>query len=288
VIETTIPWAVVLLKFSAALAAGIVGFVGLFECVPASFDNRKTINTRALVISCALLVFGGCAAFVQLGKPASIMSVARNISSGSAVSLEFGAFVACLIVTLVSLYVTQRDSSAKKVVGIVAMVVAGAVGFTGGWSHQAMLGMSAWHSPTVSCAFLSSALVAGGFVYVSLVALSTGVSRELGTGPLHKMLRKMAVILAGLSLLSAACVVANGLMVPFGEHAVLYGVLVVVCGSLVPVGCALLAWLRPSPLWLYLGCVGALFGAFGVRATIWLATNAGLSKALESAMIILT
>ncbi|MDR1082789.1 MAG: polysulfide reductase NrfD [Coriobacteriales bacterium] len=294
--KAVIQWSVVLLKFCAVGGAGILGFVGLSEFVG---GEKKRVNTIAIVIALVLLAAAACAAFVRLGKPASIMSVARNISSGTPVSLEFLAFVACVIVAVVYLFVTMRESSTKKALGIAAMIVAVAVGFTGGYSHQAMVGMTAWHSPAVSVSFLLSALVPGGFIYLALVALF-GANNEGGSEEgddsvdssvaqtVDDSTRKMTLVLVGLSLLSTVALIANGLMVPLGSATVLYWILVSLVGGAVPLASAALLLARPLLAWIYLGAGGALVGAFALRATIWLALNAGLSKTLESAAIIIT
>jgi hypothetical protein len=307
VTETAIQWSVVLLKFFVAGGAGMLGFVGLSEFVGgraaaaasspdtpgvAAPDGRKRVNTIAIIIALALLAAGGCAAFIQLGRPASIMSVARNISSGSPVSLEFLACAACLVVGVAYLLVTIRESPAttRKVLGIIATITAVAVGFTGGYSHQAMVGMTAWHSPTVSYAFLSSALVLGGFLYLTLlVAFGRGtpgkaLSHEAST---DASVKTMTQILVGLSLLSTIALVANGLAIPLGAASVLYWTLVPLAGGAVPLACATLMLRRPSFAWACLGTAGAIVGALALRTTVWLAINAGLSKLIESVIIIL-
>jgi hypothetical protein len=326
VTETAIQWSVVLLKFCAAGGAGILGFVGLSEFVGGRSsegrqnsrqNSRKRTNTIALIVALALLVAGGCTAFIRLGKPAGIMSATRNIATGSPISLEFLAFVVCLIVAVAYLFTTLRESPANKALGIAAMIMAVAVGFTGGYSHQAMVGMTAWHSPTVSCSFLLSALVLGGFVYLLLATLgrdvnveevrevrategsaasevSAATASEVTAGtvtPPNNPTRTMTAMtgaLAVLSLLSAIALLANGLTVPLGDTTALYWVLVPLVGGIVPVACAVLAFLRPLPVWWYLGMAGAFVGAFVLRATIWLAVNAGLPKLVENLAIIVT
>jgi hypothetical protein len=298
---------VVLLKFFVAGSAGMLGFVGLSEFaggrtaaaasspdIPdaAAPDGRKRVNTIAIIIALALLAAGGCAAFIQLGRPASIMSVARNISSASPVSLEFLACAACLIVGAGYLLATARGSSAvtRKAFGIIAMATAVAVGFTGGYSHQAMVGMTAWHSPTISLSFLLSALVLGGFLYLTLLVVfgqgapGKALSREASAPALPQV---ALWVLAGLSLLSTIALVANGLAVPLDDAAALYWALAPLAGGAVPLVAAVLMLRRASLAWVCLGTAGAIAGALTLRATIWLAVNAGLSKLTESGIILL-
>jgi formate-dependent nitrite reductase membrane component NrfD len=252
----------VLFKLFAAGGAGILGFVGIAEFI----DKKGRADTSALLTALLLLVAGGVAGVFQVAQPAKIMAFVRNLSSGSPISLELMAWGLCLIVAVVYLLVKRGGGSATRVLGVIAVAVALAVGFLTGYSHATMVGMPGWHTPTIPVSFLLSSMTFGGFCYVALAKRRTD----------EALIKVLVGLLIALSILVTIAFAAHGVVVPLGADAVAYWLLVPLVGGAVPVVASVMMRLKSTPVWVYLGVVAALTGALAFRVYLWITVDSGI------------
>jgi len=260
--KSSIQWTLVIFKLLAGVGGGILGFVGLSE-----FFGRKTDNNRkVLLVSIGLLLIAGCAVLVHVGKPAGIMAVVRNLSVSSPLSWEFISFAAAILVSIVLLVPKKSNKALGKTLGIIAIIVALAVGFTTGYSHIAMVGMRSWHNPIIPACFLTSALLLGGLV---CAAISGKENPEKD----RKLFTTIIITLAVLATISY-CV--YGFTTNLGDYALIYWSATPLLGGALCVASAIMMKIKDSALWLSIAVGSALVGSVVFRALIWSIVETGL------------
>lgn len=325
-----VQWPIVLFKLLAGGGAGLLGFAGLAALLSheASRPWLARVNFAAAITSLVLVAAGGACVLLQVAKPAQIMAVVRNISSGSPISLEFLAFAVTLAAGVIFLLASRVGGGetageagggsavgvaagetgvagaaaageagevgggmAVKIAAVLAIAAALFMGFMTGYSHMAMPGTTAWHTPAIPVAFLASALLLGGFLYLLLLGLIRGRAAVGGDAAAAAaaartpsrdiaLVKIIAISLAALAALTIIAAVVYGLFAPLGDFAIAFWLLVPVIGGAGSLVAAILDWRRPASSWAMLGLVAALIGACVLRVTLWLA-NTGISPLLR-------
>jgi len=237
------------------------------------------------------------------------MAAAANISKGSPISLEFLACGLSVAVGVVYLFVERRENPvAGKVIGSAAILVALAVGYMTGYSHQAMLGTTAWHTPTIPLGFLLEALLLGGFCYLAIAPrLAPRLALRAKELPddksddklVNKLVDKcddkkdtdkvFIWVLVVLAALAAVLALVHIFMVELGSDLVLYVLLVLVIGAAGPLLLALgvlTKLVKPAPLWALLGIVAALVGGLAFRAFVWVIVNPHLLSQIDGLLTV--
>lgn len=262
VTNIAIQWALVVFKLLAGAGAGIIGFVGIAEL----FGSRAEPSRKALIAGIVLLVIGGCAALLQVGKPAGIMSVVSNLKLESPISWELVSYGIAVIVGVVYLALAKSKNALIKPVAIIAIIVAVAVGFTSGYSHMSLTGMRSWHNAAIPASFLFSALSLGSLGYL---ALSKKAEDEKGFG----LITIAAIALGALATVSY---IAYGVTANLGEYQVMYWALAPILGGAASTFASFMLRTKDSAVWLYAGLACALIGAATFRAIIWAVIETGL------------
>jgi formate-dependent nitrite reductase membrane component NrfD len=265
-----IQWPIVIFKLLACGGAGILGFIGISEF----FGNKEKVkpNWAAAIVALLMIVVGGAIVLFQVAKPTQIMSIVRNISTGSPISLEFLAFAISLFMGIVYLFLERREEAVPKITGVAGIIVALGMGLMSGYSHMMMQGSPAWHTPAIPISFLTSGLLVGGFIYLAVVGKSATEEKKL-----VKIIGSILVILAVVTIVAE---VFYGLSAPLGAAAALFWCLVPVVGGVVSLIAAMLEALRPNIVWVFVGLASTLIGGLILRAMVWYA-NTGISPLLR-------
>jgi formate-dependent nitrite reductase membrane component NrfD len=265
-----IQWPIVIFKLLVCGGTGVLGFVGISQL----FGDKEKAKSYRVAVTMALLmiVVGGAMVLFQVAKPAQIMAVARNITSGSPTSLEFLAFLISLIVGIIYLFLVMRDEVVSKIMGAVGIIVALSMGLMSGYSHMAMTGSPAWHTPSIPISFLASGLLLGGFVYLAVAGKSVVEDK--------KLIKAIGTILIVLAVVTIASEVFYGLYASLGAAAVLYWCLAPLVGGGVSAIAAGLEIRRPSIIWVFVGLAATSLGGLILRAMVWY-TNIGMSPLLR-------
>ncbi|MDR1088597.1 MAG: dimethyl sulfoxide reductase anchor subunit [Coriobacteriales bacterium] len=282
-IKTAIPWLAVLFKLLAATGSGVLAFAGISELVGSgdARELRPQAALRAAIVALALVVCGGVLYILRLGSPAQAMAIVRNVSSGSPASWEFLIYLLLLVCSVVCLVRVRREGSLGGVLSVVCIVLALAMGFITGYSHMAMTGTPAWHTPAIPAGFMASALLLGGFISVSLAGQSSseasGEDRESPeegqegqASPGEDRAKRIAWILVALALITAVSAVLFGIPASFGPETLLYWIAVPVIGGVASAFAAVLAARTRAPWWAYVGVLCSLVGALVFRVSLWL------------------
>lgn len=262
--KTAIQWAMVFFKLLASTGAGILGFVGLVELM----GTRTETSRKAIIVSLVLLVAAGCAALLQVGKPAGIMQVVGNLSVESPISWELVSFGVAVIVGIVYLLLSNSKNALIKLVAVIAIIMAIAVGFTSGYSHMSMLGMRSWHNAAIPASFLFSAILLGGLGYLAVAGKSED---EKG----FSLVTTIVIVLAVLTTLGYC---AFGVTAELGDYMLAYWALAPVIGGAACAASSFLIRVKDSLVWVYTSLATALVGAIAFRALIWSIVVTGLSS----------
>jgi hypothetical protein len=266
--KTPVEWLLVLFKLLAASGAGVLAFVGISEFL----GGRKRTNLIAIIIALVMIVVGGGLAVLKVGNPSSVMAAAANIRTGAPVSLEFLACGLTLVVGVIYLFVQRQEGPASKVLGCASVLGAVAVGYTTGYSHQAMVGTPVWNTPAIPFGFLFGALLLGGFIYLALSARD-------GTDGLSKV---FVWIVAGLAVLTTLVTGVHGFAAPLDDRLFLYLALTPLVGGVGSLLAAVLYARSASLVWAALGILTAVVGGLAFRAFVWVIVKPGLLSFLDT------
>jgi hypothetical protein len=226
----------------------------------------KRIYYITIIVAMVMIAVAGLCAVLTVSKPASIMAAARNLASGSPISLELLMYGLGVAVGLAYFFVKRSESRIVPIVGAIAMLVAVAVGYSTGYSHQAMPGTPAWHTIVIPLSFVLSALSVGGLLFQTIIML---VSKDA-------LPTTISWVLVGVAAANTLALAAYGLIVQMADIAVYYWLLAVVVGGVGTVAYALLMARKASLAWVGLAVLAALVGAATVRAYVWLTASSSL------------
>jgi formate-dependent nitrite reductase membrane component NrfD len=226
----------------------------------------KRIYYISIIVAMVMIAAAGLCAVLTVSKPASIMAAARNLTSGSPISLELLMYGLAVAVGLVYFFVKRSESRIASIVGIITVLVAVAVGYSTGYSHQAMPGTPAWHTIAIPLSFMLSALLLGGLLFQTIVMI---VSKD-------SVATTISWVLVGVAAANTLALAAYGLIVQMADIAVYYWLLAVVVGGVGAAAYALLMARKASLAWAGLAALAALVGALTIRVYVWLTVGSGL------------
>ena len=232
----------------------------------------KRIYYIAIITAMLMIAVAGLCAVLTVARPANIMAAARNLASGSPISIELLMYGLGVAVGLVYFFVKRSESRFTPVIGIIAVLVAVAIGFSTGYSHQAMPGTPAWHTITIPLSFMLSSLLLGGLLFQTIVVI---VSKDAVSSTI-------SWALVGVAAANTLALVAYGLIVQLADNAIYYWLLAVVVGGAGAVAYALLMARKTSLAWLGLAVLAALAGAVTIRAFVWLTAKSQLVILLDA------
>ena len=247
-----IHWPLILFTFFLAVASGIMFGQGLLT---ATGKGKKTQKV-ALISSFVALVVGGIAVFLHLQHWERIFNGFGHITSG--ITMEFIGVIVFVIVLLIYLLVMRRaeDETAPKWAGWMFMIIGVLMMLVVGDSYL-MPSLPAWDSPMLLVYYVCNMLALGA---VLTLIISVGCHAEEGMPTIKKLLIVGTVLELLAVLIYAIVITANGglytdhgfyfdptlpdvAMVDTaavvnlftGESAVLFWILVMVIGCIVPV-----------------------------------------------------
>ena len=232
----------------------------------------KRIYYITIIVAILMMAVAGLCAVLTVARPANIMAAARNLASGSPISIELLMYGLGVAVGLVYFFVKRSESRFTPIIGIIAALVAVAIGFSTGYSHQAMPGTPAWHTVAIPLSFMLSSLLLGGLLFQTIVVI---VSKDAVSSTI-------SWALVGVAAANTLALAAYGLMVQLADNAIYYWLLAVVVGGAGAVAYALLMARRTSLAWLGLSVLAALVGAVTIRAFVWLTAKSQLVILLDA------
>lgn len=213
----------------------------------------------------SLLVVGGLCSVTHLSHPERILAALAHPAPGiflEALLLGIDAVVAVVYALLVA---RQVQGGARRVLAVLALGLAVAFTFSTGASYT-MAAQLAWNTIALPLAYTGTAAVSGAALYLVLAA-------AFHETPVVVRKAAMAVVAsAAAALVLAAAYGVMGGVALSGEYAVVFWLIVIVCGAGAPLVCGVLTGKRPETGLQcgLVGAVGALIGAVGLRAIMWM------------------
>ncbi len=247
-------WLTAIYSLLTCFGGGTLAFLGISEVARLAPKTRKA----AAVAAALLLLAGGCVFVFTVGKPAGVMAMAVNAIHGSPKSLEFVAAVLCFVVAVVYLVVAFRsdeESSAPRIVGVVGLVLGVLMGVAAGYSMA--VGRADWNNFVLPIAYLGSAIVMGGSLFASLMAVLREEAPDF---------RKVALISLVGAVIQAVGFVVFGALTGFAVDALLYWLGAIAVGTVVPLIC--LAASPKARALVFASLICSVAGAFCLRAVV--------------------